>query len=125
VADYRNGLRPDPRRDRRGIIPVAVAVERGGLRSVEGGSTRIVVVGESVFLGNAMLENSINRDFAGNAINWLLDRPKLVGIAPRPVREYLFQITDAQMQALQWILLAGLPGAALAVGLLVWIRRRA
>lgn len=124
VADYRNGLRPDPRRDRRGFIPVAVAVERGGLRSVEGGSTRMVVVGESVFLGNAMIENSINRDFAGNAINWLLDRPKLVGIAPRPVREYLFQVSDAQMQALQWILLAGLPGAALAVGFLVWIRRR-
>ncbi len=124
VADYRTGLRFDPRRDRRGVISVAVAVERGGLRSVEGGSTRMVVVGESLFLDNAMLENSINRDFAGNAINWLLDRPKLVGIAPRPVREYVFQTSDSQMQALQGILLVGLPGAVLAIGVLVWFRRR-
>lgn len=114
----------DPREDKAGVIPVAVAVERGGLRSVEGGSTRLVVVGDSFFLDNTMLENSVNRDFAANAINWLVDRPKLVGIAARPVRVYTFLMSDAQTRNVNWILLVGVPGGVLALGLLVWWRRQ-
>jgi hypothetical protein len=114
----------DPLLDKSGVIHVAVAVERGGLRSVEGGSTRMVVVGDSFFLGNAMIDNSVNRDFAANAINWLVDRPKLVGIAPQVVREYQFNMTDAQMRSVELILLAGVPGGILAFGFLVWWRRQ-
>lgn len=124
ISDYRGSRQFDPRRDRQGVIPVAVAVERGGLRSVAGGSTRMVIVGDSLFLGNLMIDNSVNRDFAGNSINWLVDRPKLVGIAPRAVRDYLFNMTDSQVQSVQWILLVGVPGVVLAVGVLVWFRRR-
>lgn len=114
----------DPREDRAGTISVAVAVERGGLRSIEGGSTRMVVVGESFFLDNEMMRNSVNSDFAANAVNWLVDRPRLVGIAPRPVREYLFNMSDAQMRSVQFILLLGVPGGILGFGLLVWFRRQ-
>ena len=124
VKDYRNGLRFDPRTDARGIIPVAVAVERGGLKSVEGGSTRMVVVGDSIFLGNDMIDKSINRDFAHNAVNWLVDRPRLIGIAPRLLHDHSFIMSDSQMRSVQWILLAGVPGAILAFGLLVWFRRQ-
>lgn len=124
TANRRGRLDLERQSVREGVIPVAVAVERGGLRSVEGGSTRMVVVGESYFLGNLMIENSVNRDFAGNAINWLVDRPKLVGIAAQPVRDYLFSMTDAQTRSVNWILLAGVPGAVLAFGLLVWFRRQ-
>ncbi len=124
VKDYRNGLRFDPRTDMRGIIPVAVAVERGGLKSVEGGSTRMVVVGDSIFLGNDMIDKSINRDFAHNAVNWLVDRPRLIGIAPRQLRDYSFIMSDTQLRSVQWILLAGVPGAILGFGLLVWFRRQ-
>ena len=125
IANFQNGARYDPRRDPPpGVIPVAVAVERGGLRSVEGGSTRMVVVGDSLFLDNQLIDFSINRDFAHNAINWLVDRPKLVGIAPRPTREYIFHMTDLQMRAVQWLLLAAVPGAIFGFGVLVWFRRQ-
>lgn len=124
IADYRPGARFDPRRDRRGAIPVAVAIERGGLRSVEGGSTRMVVVGDSDFLDNRVIDHSINRDFVGNAINWLVDRPRLVGIAPQPMRELIFSMTDSQARSMRLILLAAVPGGILAFGLLVWFRRQ-
>jgi len=120
----RASLQFDPREDRVGVIPVAVAVERGGLRNIEGGSTRMVVVGESFFLGNTMLENAVNRDFAANAVNWLVDRPRLVGVAARPVREYIFNMSDAQMRSVQFILMLGIPGGILGLGLLVWFRRQ-
>ncbi|NBV21371.1 MAG: hypothetical protein EBS05_05540 [Proteobacteria bacterium] len=125
ISNYRNGPRYDPRRDPPpGAIPVAVAVERGGLRSVEGGSTRMVVVGDSYFLNNQVIDVSINRDFAHNTINWLVDRPRLVGVGARPLRDYQFNMSDSQMRTVQWILLAGVPGAVLAFGLLVWYRRQ-
>jgi ABC-type uncharacterized transport system involved in gliding motility auxiliary subunit len=118
----------NPVRDRRGIIPVAVAVEKGSLQGVSAdrASTRIVAVGESLFLGNVVIDDSANLDFANRAINWLLDRPQhLAGILPRPIQEYRIALSQAEMRQLRWILLAGLPGAVLLLGLMVWARRRA
>jgi ABC-type uncharacterized transport system involved in gliding motility auxiliary subunit len=120
--------RLNPVRDRRGAIPLMAAVERGNLQGVSAdrGSTRMVVVGESLFLGNGAIENQANMEFASQVVNWLLDRPTfLVGIAPRPVDQYRLMLSRAEMAQLRWILLGALPGAALLLGFLVWLRRRA
>jgi hypothetical protein len=108
-------------------FPLAVAVEKVGPRGVatERGSMRMVVIGDSFFLANTAIELYGNRDFAELAINWLLDRSELLaGVGPRPVEEFRFNITKAQLQTVQWILLGAMPGAILALGGLVWLRRR-
>ena len=84
----------------------------------------MVVVGDSDFLDDRVIDHSINRDFVGNAINWLVDRPRLVGIAPQPMRELIFSMTDSQARSMRLILLAAVPGGILAFGLLVWFRRQ-
>jgi hypothetical protein len=115
----------DPNRP--GRYPVMVALEKGGLKGVitERGSTRMVVVGDSIFLANAWIESAANRDFAGFAANWLLDRSQLLsGVGPRPIQEYRLVMTRSQLHAAQWILLAAMPGTALAIGGMVWLRRR-
>lgn len=119
---------PDPTRDRRGAIPIAVAVERGNLAgmSADRFSTRMIVVGESFFLGNETIVKAANWEFASLAVNWLLDRPQhLAGIAPRPIREYEVALSRSQLIQLAWILLGGLPAGVLGLGLLVWLRRKA
>jgi hypothetical protein len=127
VTDIRGGvINPSPR-DRRGAMSLAVAVEKGGLQGVKGdsGGTRLIVVGESRFLGNLPIENYANRDFASLAVNWLLDRQMLLGgIGPRAVSEYRLNLTHLQMLRLRLVLLAALPGGALLLGVLVWFRRR-
>jgi ABC-type uncharacterized transport system involved in gliding motility auxiliary subunit len=109
-----------------GVIPLMVAVEKGAIPGVnpDRGSTRIVVAGDSFFLGNNNIEHVGNRDFANLAVNWLLDRSQLQAIGPRPVREYRILLTQSQLKAARWVLLAGLPGSVLLLGLLVWARRR-
>jgi LPXTG-motif cell wall-anchored protein len=83
------------------------------------------VVGSSYFLANGPLDSAANRDFAGFAVNWLLDRTQLLdSLGAQPVRVYRLIMTGAQMQKAQWILLAGMPGFTLLVGGLVWLRRR-
>jgi hypothetical protein len=107
--------------------PLMVAVEKGNVKGVitDRGTTRMVVVGDSIFLANQMIASAANRDFAGFAVNWLLDRPQLVeGIGARPVNEYRLVMTNSQLRNAQWILLGGMPGAVLALGSMVWLRRR-
>ena len=108
-------------------LPLIVAVEKGALKEVitERGATRMVVVGDSLFLGNTQIDSAANQDFAAAAVNWLLERTQLLaGVGPRPVIEYKIVMTRAQMHQAEWLLLGALPGGVLVLGGLVWLRRR-
>jgi hypothetical protein len=113
-----------------GEFPLLAAVEQGviqGVSSSRGGGTRIVVAGDADFLDDEVIDTwAGNHYFAGYALNWLLDRPQLLlnGVGPQPIREYKLYMTHTQLRAVQWLFLAGLPGAVLALGGLVWLRRR-
>lgn len=126
VSGPRSELADDPVR-RIQSYPLMVAVEKGAVRGVitERGTTRIIVAGDSFFLGNRQIESAANKDFAGYAVNWLLDRTQLMqGLGPKPVSEYRLNITQTQLQTVRWILLAGLPGVAMLFGAMVWFGRR-
>jgi len=85
----------------------------------------MIVVGDSLFLGNLQIDSAANRDFAAAAVNWLLERTQLLtGMGPRPVKEYRIVMTRAQLHQAQWVLLGALPGSVLVLGGLVWLRRR-
>ena len=110
-----------------GSIPLAVAVEKGGIQGVatDAGTTRIVAMGSSVSFANLALGASANSDFATLAVNWLLNRDeKLMEIPPRAITEYYLSVTEKQMLTLRWIFIAGAPGAALLIGAFVWLKRR-
>jgi hypothetical protein len=112
---------------RRPPFPLLVAVEKGAIKDViaERGSTRIVVAGDSVFLGNRQIDSAGNRDFAASIVNWLLERTQLLaGVGPRPITQFRITMTQAQMHQAQWVLLGVLPGSVLVLGGLVWLRRR-
>jgi ABC-type uncharacterized transport system involved in gliding motility auxiliary subunit len=127
ITDIRKGAvtpRPD---DVIGSIPLMVAVEKGNLRNVSAdrGSTRMVVVGESIFLGNETIDKLANREFASHALNWLLARQELLlSIPARPIRDFKVTISDSQLSAVRWILMLGMPGGVVLMGLLVSVRRR-
>jgi ABC-type uncharacterized transport system involved in gliding motility auxiliary subunit len=107
--------------------PLIAAVEQKSAAGVGNprGTTRILVAGDSIFLGNYYIEGGGNRDFLGYAVNWLLDRPQLLeGIGPRPVTDFRLQMTRLQQREIRWVLLAALPGAVLLLGGLVWLARR-
>jgi ABC-type uncharacterized transport system involved in gliding motility auxiliary subunit len=107
--------------------PLMAAIEQKAIAGVANprGGTRVVVAGDSIFLGNYYIEGGANRDFLGYAVNWLLDRPSLInGIGPRPVTEFRLIMTRTQQQEVRWLLLGALPGAVLLLGGLVWLARR-
>ncbi len=128
IENFRPDGSPSPSSDDPiGRMPLIVAVERGGVRNVsaERGATRIVVAGDSIFLANDTIDKVANHEFASHAVNWLLAREELLlGIPSRPMKPYKVTLNRAQMISVQWILLAGMPGGALLLGGLVWLRRR-
>lgn len=108
--------------------PLMVAVEGGSANNSvpnPGANMRMLVIGDSMFLNNKYIEAAANRDFAGYAVNWLLDRASLLkGIGPRPVVSYRLEMTKPQLWDVRWLLLGALPGTVLTLGGLVWLRRR-
>jgi hypothetical protein len=107
--------------------PLMVAVEQKSVLGVANsrGATRMIVAGDSFFLDNQWIVAAANRDFAGYAVNWLLDRTMLLeGIGPRPVTEFRLTMTQSQQKTVRWLLLGALPGAVLLFGGLVWLARR-
>lgn len=106
---------------------LACAVEQKAVAGVVNprGNARIIVTGDSIFLGNTAIEYGSNRDFLNAAVNWLVERPQLVdGIGPRSITEFRLLLTDHQQQQLRWLLLGALPGGVLFLGWLVWLVRR-
>ena len=104
-------------------LPIAVAVEQGVRK--ERGATRILVVGDSIFLSDPYIGLGANREFASLTVNWLLERGALLGtVGPKNVEEFRLSMTGAQMQTAKWVLLAAMPGGVLLFGGLIWLRRR-
>ncbi len=107
--------------------PLAVAVEKQAVPGVVTGrgNTRMIIVGDSYFLANGPMKMDANREFAGYAINWLLDQPQFTeGIGPKSFTEFRLILTRAQAQTLGWSLLGAIPGGIILFGGLVWWRRR-
>jgi len=114
--------------DRRGPVPVAVAVEKGVVSGIEVEiqPTRMVVVGDSYFVSNGALEGGIggNIDFFLSALNWLLEREALMGISPKPPGILRLDMDRRRMRSAFGIIVAGVPALAALAGLGVWLRRR-
>ena len=122
-----NSLLAEDRTAASHTYPLACAVEQKPVAGVVNprGNARIIVTGDSMFLGNTAIEFGSNRDFLNAAVNWLVDRPQLVeGIGPRSITEFRLLLSDRQQQQLRWLLLGTLPGGVLFLGWLVWLVRR-
>ncbi len=106
---------------------LACAVEQKPVAGVVNprGNARIIVTGDSIFLGNTVIEMGSNSDFLNAAVNWLVERPQLIeGVGPRSIMEFRLLLTNQQQQQLRWLLLGALPGGVLFLGWLVWLVRR-
>jgi len=112
------------------VYPLLAAIEQGVIKGVDtprGVGTRIVVAGDSYFLDDQVIDSWVgNHEFAKLALDWLLQRPTalIAGLGPRPIKQYSLYLTSAQSSTVRWLFLAGLPASVLALGGLVWLRRR-
>lgn len=103
--------------------PVSLGVAAQSEKDKEKG-WRLVAFGDSDFPANGQLNNAGNLNLALNAVNWLVKREDVLGIAPRAPEQVQLFLSRAQMHAVALISLLGLPLLAVALGVTVWWRRR-
>lgn len=109
-------------------IVFAVAIEKGGSADerVQMNSARMVVVGNSTFIqDNALTQDQQALDFVSGAVNWLLSREQLIGIAPKVPQPLTFALSDEALRGVRWLILVLMPLIPAVIGTTVWWRRRA
>lgn len=132
--------------DRRGPVPLAVAVEttagagegeeassdlptEEGAAAEEGSASpspaRLAIVGDADFAINGLLQvGPGNPTLLNNLFNWLLEREVLLGIPPKPPDQVRLAMTPSELRWANLVVLVILPGLAIAAGIWVWLRRR-
>lgn len=91
-------------------------------RSDEG---RLLVAGDRDFATNRFRAAYGNEDFFLNGLNWLAEQTERITIRPRLRDASRLYLTDTQRAAIFFVAIDVLPVTLLAVGLSVWLARRA
>jgi len=105
-----------------------IALEKGSIRDTRvqlRSSSRMIIIGNADFLRDEALRQSApNVDFILLSINWLADRDQLLGIAPKAPGIFMLNLSEAQMNQIVLLTVAGVPLLMALLGCLVWIVRR-
>ena len=115
-------------RDHETPLYIAASVEKGGSGDdrVQANSSRLVVVSNATFLqDNALTQDQQGLDFISGCVNWLMNREQLIGIAPKVPTTLTFNLDDATLRRLRWMILFLMPLIPAVIGVAVWWQRRA
>lgn len=119
LADANGSVQPDEGVEAVGPLNLAAAVED----RVSG--TRIVIIGDSDFVGNAAFLVGVNGDLAVNSVDWAAKQDNLIDITPRNTTQR--QVIPATRSTVLMLILGTavvIPGGILAAGGRVWWERR-
>ena len=108
-------------------LTVAASAERGGSADarVQVNSSRLIAVSNATFVqDNAIMQDQAALDFVSGAVNWLLSREQMIGIAPKIPKPLTFSIDPEGLRRLRWILLVLMPLIPAVIGTVVWWQRR-
>lgn len=109
--------------DLAGPLPLGVAVE--GPKAEGKQPFRLVVFGDSDFATNQLVVGfPANAALLANSLNWLANREALLTIPPKTTEHVRLNLTGPQLRNFYLAVLLLLPGLAIALGTVVYVRRR-
>jgi ABC-type uncharacterized transport system involved in gliding motility auxiliary subunit len=126
-TDDQAKLQADAQKTGNSPLTIAASVEKGGSADarVQVNSARLVAISNATFVqDNAIMQDQAALDFVSGAVNWLLSREQLIGIAPKLPKPLTFSLDPEALRRLRWIVLVLMPLIPAAVGTMVWWQRR-
>src|SRR5438034_4520017 len=108
-------------------LTIAASAERGGSADarVQVNSSRLVAASNATFIqDSAIMQDQAALDFVSGAVNWLLSREQMIGIAPKISKPLTFSLDPEALHRLRWIVLILMPLIPAAIGTVVWWQRR-
>jgi hypothetical protein len=118
LADLETKVEKDGK-DVAGPVSLAVAAEAG-----TGKKTRLVVVGDADFASSGGIANAANLYLVTSAVNWVLERESLISIPPKSTDQVAVTLSRTDIARITLFVLLILPGAAIGLGIGVWLKRR-
>ena len=109
-------------------LTIGASIEKGGSADtrVQVNSARMVVVSNATFIQDkALTQDQQALDFVSGAVNWLLSREQLIGIAPKVPKPLTFSLNEDALRSVRWVILVLIPLVPAVIGTAVWWRRRA
>lgn len=85
---------------------------------------RLVLVGDSDFATNELIDAYRNRDLFVNSVNWLLGDVEAISVRPNQSRASRFQLTADQFARIRYLSLFVLPEVLAVLGAVSWWWRR-
>lgn len=110
----------DEGKDKPGPITIGVAASK----TVGENEARLVVIGDSDFASNAWVGQGANADLLLNTLNWLAQDEDLISIRPKSKTNRQVTMTASQQNFLFWLMILLMPGAVIASGVFIWLKRR-
>jgi ABC-type uncharacterized transport system len=126
-TDDQAKLQADAQKAGNSPLTIAASVEKGGSADarVQVNSARLVAVSNATFIqDSAIMQDQAALDFVSGAVNWLLSREQLIGIAPKIPKPLTFNLDPEALRRLRWIILLLMPLIPAAIGTMVWWQRR-
>lgn len=130
-ADYNsdNQVKLQADAQKAGDVPLTIAAsaEKGGSADarVQVNSSRLIAVSNATFVqDSAIMQDQAALDFVSGAVNWLLSREQMIGIAPKIPKPLTFSLDPEGLRRLRWILLVLMPLIPAVIGTVVWWQRR-
>jgi hypothetical protein len=108
-------------------LTIAASAEKGGSADarVQVNSSRLIAVSNATFVqDSAIMQDQAALDFVSGAVNWLLSREQMIGIAPKIPKPLTFSLDPEGLRRLRWILLILMPLIPAVIGTVVWWQRR-
>jgi hypothetical protein len=126
-SDNQAKLQADAQKSGDVSLTIAASAEKGGSADarVQVNSSRLVAVTNATFIqDNAIMQDQAALDFVSGAVNWLLSREQMIGIAAKIPKPLTFSLDPEALQRLRWIVLILMPLIPAAIGTVVWWQRR-
>jgi ABC-type uncharacterized transport system involved in gliding motility auxiliary subunit len=126
-SDNQVKLQADAQKAGDASLTIAASAEKGGSADarVQVNSSRLVAVSNATFVqDSAIMQDQAALDFVSGAVNWLLSREQMIGIAPKIPKPLTFSLDPEALRRLRWILLVLIPLIPAAIGTVVWWQRR-
>jgi ABC-type uncharacterized transport system involved in gliding motility auxiliary subunit len=111
----------DPKNKNGPLTLAAAGTYNTGKENSQG---RFVVVGNSRWAANQMIDFNGNNDLASNAVNWLSSDEDMISIRPKPQDDRRITMTGRQFTLVKVVSQGVLPGLFLVMWLSVWWKRR-
>jgi hypothetical protein len=107
-------------------LTIAASAEKGSSADarVQVNSSRLVAVSNATFVQDSAITDQAALDFVSGAVNWLLSREQMIGIAPKIPKPLTFSLDPEALRRVRWILLVLMPLIPAAIGTVVWWQRR-